>query len=297
MAAERLRSGCAGFTLLETIVVIVLGSIVAAMLTVFLRPAVDAWAASRSRAELGAQAAQALRRMQREVRSAVPNSIRVPESSCFELVPTSAGGRMRLGPDTANDSAAGCSPGPDCAAPFDPSQAVTVFDILTPLQQSAAPGDFVVVDNQGPADVYGGTNRAAIVAIGAPPAATQGQYRVTVSSTSFPPGHDSGRVVIVPAAEQAVFYTCVGADGTLDARGNGRGSLLRRHGYGFVPAAPTTCPNAGAVMARNLVSCRFVYDPNQGATQQNGFVSMQLEFAVAGERASLVMGAHVANVP
>ena len=42
---------------------------------------------------------------------------------------------------------------------------------------------------------------------------------------------------------------------------------------------------------------RFVYDPNQGATQQNGFVSIQLELSRRGDSVSLVVGAHVANVP
>ncbi|MFO1328156.1 MAG: prepilin-type N-terminal cleavage/methylation domain-containing protein [Rubrivivax sp.] len=286
-----------GFTLVELVIVIVLGAIVAAMLTSFMRPAFDAWLASRSRAELAAEAAQALRHMQREVRTAVPNSIRTPGSQCFEMVPTIAGGRLRLGPDTARDVAPGCSPAADCAAPFDPTQTVSVFDVLTPLQQEPAAGDLVVVDNQNPGDVYSGANRAAIVSVASPPAATQGSHRVTIAATGFPQGHTSGRLLVVPAAQQAVFYSCTGADGTLDADGNGRGTLLRRHGYGFDATYPTSCPTTGNVLARRVVSCRFVYDPNLGATQQHGFVSMQIELAVGGERASLVLGAHVRNVP
>jgi MSHA biogenesis protein MshO len=291
------RRASAGFTLVEMVLVIVLASIIAAMLATFMRPAIDAWLATRSRAQLAAQAAQALRRMQREVRAAVPNSIRTPGSQCFEFVPTTGGGRLRLGPDTVHDSAAGCTPGADCAAPFDPTQSVSLFDVLSPLQTTPSSGDFIVVDNQNPADVYSGANRAALESFGAPPQPTQGVHRIGIAATSFAPGHDSGRFVVVPAAQQAVFYACVGADGTLDASGRGRGSLLRLQGYGFNASYPSACPATGDVLARHLVSCRFVYDPNQGATQQSGFVSMQLEFAVDGERASLVLGAHVRNVP
>ena len=291
------RRGVRGFTLVELVIVIVLGGIIAAMLATFMRPAFDAWLAARARAELGANAAQALRRIAREVRTAVPNSIRTAGSQCFEMVPTIGGGRLRLGPDTVNDSAPGCTPGATCAAPFDTTQAVSVFDVLSPLPEAPSAGDYVVVDNQNPGDVYSGANRAAIVSVAAPPAATQGVRRITIGATAFPQGHDSGRFVVVPAAQQAVTYSCSGADGTLDASGNGRGTLLRVAGYGFNAAYPSSCPSGGAVLARNLVSCRFVYDPNQGATQQNGFVSMQLELAVAGERANLVMGAHVLNVP
>jgi MSHA biogenesis protein MshO len=119
-----------------------------------------------------------------------------------------------------------------------------------------------------------------------------------VASTAFPPGYQGGRFVVVAASQRAVFYTCSGADGTLDAEGNGRGTLYRRMNYGFDSSYPAACPAAGGdVLVRNVRSCRFVYDPNQGATQQNGFVSMQLELARRGETASLVMGAHVSNVP
>ena len=54
---------------------------------------------------------------------------------------------------------------------------------------------------------------------------------------------------------------------------------------------------AAAVLATRVKSCRFVYDPNQGATQQSGFVWMQLELARAGETAHMAVGAHVANGP
>ena len=51
------------------------------------------------------------------------------------------------------------------------------------------------------------------------------------------------------------------------------------------------------MLASHVKSCRFVYDPNQGATQQNGFVSVQVELARNAETVSLVLGAHVYNVP
>jgi MSHA biogenesis protein MshO len=170
--------------------------------------------------------------------------------------------------------------------------------VLTPLTTLPAVGDFVVVDNQNPGDVYAGSNRAAITALATPNAAF-GAHRVTVASTQFPAGYDGGRFVVVPAAQRAVFYVCSGADGTLDGNGNGKGTLVRRMNYGFDGAAPSACPAAtgAAVLATNVRSCRFVYDPNQGATQQNGFVSMQLELTRAGETTSLVFGAHVVNTP
>ena len=287
-----------GFTLVELVIVIVILGVMAATLTAFFRPAFDGYLGVRARADLLEQADAALRRMQRDIRVAVPNSIRAPLTDCFELVPTSAGGRFRKGPDTANDSAPGCAPSGTCAAPVDPAESPTVFDVLTPLASVPATGDWVVVDNQNPGDVYAGTNRAAVSAV-ATPAATQGKHRISVGASPFPAGYDGGRFVVVPASQAAVFYVCSGADGTLDASGHGKGTLYRLKSYGFNAGAPSACPStAGAdVLATRVKSCRFVYDPSQGATQQNGFVALQLELARAGETASLVLGAHVANTP
>jgi MSHA biogenesis protein MshO len=170
--------------------------------------------------------------------------------------------------------------------------------VLTPLAALPVAGDFVVVDNQNPGDVYAGSNRAAISAV-ATPGAAFGAHRITVASTQFPLGYEGGRFVVVPAAQAAVFYVCSGADGTLDASGNGKGTLVRKANYGFSATYPAACPatTGAAVMATHVRSCRFIYDPNQGATQQNGFVSLQLELARNGETASLVFGAHVVNAP
>jgi MSHA biogenesis protein MshO len=287
-----------GFTLVELVVVIALLGVIAAGISVFYVPAVQGYIGVRSRADLAAQADHALRRMVRDVQAAVPNSVRTPDTQCFELVPAVAGGRFRRGPDTINDASPGCAPAADCAAPLDVTQATTVFDVLSPLSFTPAVGDWVVVDNQNPGDVYAGSNRAAVQAVTTPDPRF-GRTRLTVASTQFPAGYDGARFLVVPNAQRAVFYVCSGADGTLDAQGDGKGTLYRATNYGFSAAYPLSCPpTAGAdVLATRVKSCRFVYDPNAGATQQSGFVSMQLEMARNGEVASLLTGAHVRNVP
>lgn len=285
-----------GFTLIELIMVIVIGAVLAATLTVFLRPAFDSWLALRVRAELAHQASGALRKMRDEVRLAVPNSVRSPGSQCVEMVPTMAGARLRRGPDTQYDNVV---PGV-ASMPLDTGTATTQFDVLTSFAATPAVGDFVVIDNQNPGDVYGGSNRAAITAApAAPPNTRFGALRISVASTQFPPGYDGNRVVVVSNQQKAVFYVCEGADGSLDASGNGKGVLARLANYGFNATYPSACPSAsgGEVLATNVRSCRFVYDPSQGATQQSGFVSMQIEVTRNAESASLVVGAHVANVP
>lgn len=296
-APVRTRRAAAGFTLVELIVVMVVAGVLAATLTVFLRPAIDGYLTSRERATLQAEAEITLATMVREVRRAVPNSIRTPGNQCVELLPASGGGRYRSGPDTVNDSGANCTPGATCSAWVDTGTLTTTFDVLSSSGTPAAVGDSVVINNQNGNDVYEGLNRARITAVETP-AAPFGVARLTIEPLQVSPGYDGARYSIVAQAQQAVFYSCVGADGTQDAAGNGRGQLLRLSGYGYNPAVPTTCPSSGGVVvATGVQACHIVHDPNQGATQQSGFVWIELTLSRRGETAHLGMGAHVPNAP
>jgi MSHA biogenesis protein MshO len=258
-ARFRPRPARHGFTLVEMVVTLVLFALMAATLVLFFRPAFDTWMATRTRTALAADTDHALRRMLRDVRVAVPNSLRTPDTSCFELVPTSGGGRYRMGIDTVNGN----------SAAVDPAAATSSFDVLGPLAKV--------------------------------PAVAAGRHRLGITALQFPVGYDGGRFSVVPASQQAVFYVCSGASTTLDSNGNAPGVLYRLKAYGFNAGAPTSCPAAAAagadVLLTGVRACRFLYSANQGATQQSGFISLQIEVTRNSETASLVVGAHVANTP
>jgi MSHA biogenesis protein MshO len=277
-----------GFTLVELVMVIAITGIMAAALTVFLKPAIDSYFDTRRRADLSDMADTALRRMAQDIRSAVPNSVRSVSDTCFQLVPTIAGGRYRKASDTINDTPAPlpCTPSATCSAPLDVTQATTVFDVLSPLASLPAANDWVVLGNQNASDVYTGVNRAQITAVPTVPTrASDGLHRIRIASTQFPSGYEGGRFVVVPNAAQSVFYSCVG------------GALYRTVAAFNAVQAPSCALTTGAVVASDVAACRFVYDPNQGATQQGGFVWMRLELARAGESVALAQGVHVDNVP
>lgn len=276
-----------GFTLVELVIVVVLVGVLGGILAMQVAPTMQGYLAVGRRAALTDQTDTALRRIVQEVRAAVPNSLRLGSAECLELVPTIDGGRFRAGPDVA--------PGRSGDAFLDHDVAATRFDVMTPFTTPPAVGDLVVIGNQNPGDVYGGGNVSTITSVTdhAEADAWKGAHRLGVTPTRIPFGYEDARFVVVPGGEQAVSYVCKDA-GLVDGRGQG---MLYRVVRELAPAQSCTVPADAPVLASKVASCAFVYSPNQGATQQSGFVQLQLTLADGGESVALTLGAHVSNVP
>ncbi|WP_229440827.1 prepilin-type N-terminal cleavage/methylation domain-containing protein [Massilia sp. BSC265] len=281
------RHGQRGFTLVEQLIVVVLVGVLGGILARQLAPTMQGYLAVGRRAALTNQADTALRRIVQEVRAAVPNSLRLGHAQCLELVPTTDGGRFRAGPDV--------EAGRSGDAFLDYDVAATQFDVMTPFTTRPAAGDLVVIGNQNPGDVYGGGNVSTITSVDdhKEPDDWKGAHRLGVTPTRIPFGYQDGRFVVVPGGEQAVSYICAGA-GLEDGRGQG---VLYRVVRGLSPTQSCEVPDDAPVLASKVASCTFVYSPNHGATQQSGFVQLQLSLADGGESVALTLGAHVSNVP
>lgn len=279
-----------GFTLVELVIVVVLVGVLGGILAMQIAPTMQGYLAVSRRAALTDQADTALRRIVQEVRAAVPNSLRLGHAQCLELVPTIDGGRFRAGPDV--------TAGRSGDAFLDHDVTATEFDVMTPFTTRPAVGDLVVIGNQNPGDVYGRSNVSAITSIAnhGQADAWKGVYRLGVAPTRIPFGYEDGRFVVVPGDGQAVSYVCAGADAELDGDGRGPGVLYR---VVRDIALEQSCkvPADAPVLASKVANCTFVYSPNQGATQQSGFVQLQLTLADGGESVTLTLGAHVSNVP
>lgn len=275
-----------GFTLVELIIVIVLVGAIGGIFAMQLRPTIQGYLAVGKRAALTDQADTALRRIVTEVRAAVPNSLRLANAQCLELVPTIDGGRFRAGPDVTKAGG---------EASLDYDTAATEFDVMTPFTTRPSPNDLVVIGNQNPDDVYGKTNVSTITEVLDHTGADtwKGVHRLKVTATRIPFGYQDGRFVVVPGGEQAVSYVCTGA-GLADGRGQGK---LYRVTRNIASAQSCAVPADSPLLASNVASCEFTYSPNQGATQQSGFVQLQLTLADGGESVPLTLGAHVSNVP
>lgn len=269
-----------GFSLVELIVVIVLIGILGGIFAMQVLPAIRAYLAVSQRAALTGQADTALRRIVTDVRRAVPNSLRVSGSQCLELVPSSDGGRYRSDQDYSTATASGNF--------LDETTRKTSFDVLTRWNKQPSENDRIVIGNQNASDVHGGENVGTVqsAVLSSTPVAA---YRITLKDTGVraPDNYTGARFTVVPGNEQTVAYVCNISAGT-----------LRRVTYPSLSPAPR-CATAGnaALVATGVTACNFVYAANQGATQQSGFVQLQLTLSGKGESVPLTLGAHVDNTP
>lgn len=97
-----------GFSLVELITVVVILALVAVIGTGFIVSATDSYQSTQSRAALVTTARAALERMTRQLRGAMPYSVRVTNSgNCVEFMPVAGGGFYRNPvPDQANGAPA-----------------------------------------------------------------------------------------------------------------------------------------------------------------------------------------------
>jgi MSHA biogenesis protein MshO len=266
-----------GFTLIEAIIVITITGIVAGMVAVFIRAPVQGYFDSARRAELTDIADTAQRRISRDLRLALPNSVRVWGGNYLEFLQTSGGGRYRAAPDNSG--------GGNVLDFTQPTS--TLFDVLgPPVAMVSGAQNLVVVYNLGilGADAYNADNTSPM---------STGGNTVTINAFKFPFASPANRFQII---SYPVSYVCAGV-GT-DASGNGTGTLMRYWNYSITPAQPTSFPSAtpSALLARNVSNCSFTYNP-QVITQRAGLVSAWLQITQSNESVSLYYEVHVSNVP
>lgn len=269
-----------GFTLVEMIVVIVITGIIGGMVAMFIRAPVQGYVDSARRAELTDIADIAMRRMARDVHTAVPNSLRSSNCTapCMEFLPTKNGGRYRA--DTRPD-------GTGNVLNFVVGDGS--FDIVGASIDFAA-NDFIVVGSTQ-SDGIPPYSTAATGVLRAYAGAVGPQTSVTITNAvglpvwaELPSQHFS----VVDGAQRAVTYACE----TLgrDAKGNGTGQLIRYWDYGF-NVAPG---GSSAILANKVELCSFDYDVT---SQRFGLLAVRLTLTSGGESVTLYNEIHVNNVP
>lgn len=277
------------FTLLEMVITMVIAGLLLAAVAFFLRGPMQAYLDVANRGEMLDTADTALRRMDRDVRLALPNSVRVSSgtSSCVELIPTKTGGRYRAAVDSGGNGDI-----------LDFTTADTSFDMFGALPtdpaQIPAAGDRVVVYNLGPAspgsDAYTGSDSNVIASTSYNAVRQETNFVFNGTPQRFPLASPASRFQVI--SPTAISYVCT--PGAANGAGNGTGTLTRVSGYA-IPAAQT-CPRAGgAVLANYITSCSVVLTP--GGAGQGNVLALQLSITRSGESMNLYHEVRVSNVP
>lgn len=256
-----------GITLVEMIVVIAVTAIVGAMVAVFLRAPLQSYVDQDRRARLADAADTALRLIARDVRRALPNSVRVYSAGgvfYLELLVTRSGGRYRA--DGGGDI-------------LDFSVADSGFDVIGPPVAVQA-GDRIAVYNLGiaGADAWAGDTLAAYAG------ASGSMNTIVIAAKQFPLASPGQRFQVV---EGAVSYVCDPTAGT----------LTRYWGYAPAAAQPTVfaAGTAQALLATGVRACRVTYQP--GVTERGGLLALTLELGRDTESVRLYASTQVGNQP
>lgn len=293
-----------GFTLIEAIMAITITGIIGGMVAVFIKNPVDAYTNAARRAALTDAADTAVRRIGRDLRLALSNSVRNPtdgSDQCIEFIPTKMGGRYR---------AAQTSTGTGDA--LDLTTVDNAFDMLwtnsvLPATNRIAVNDVVVVYNDGYAgNAYAGTNAIRVAAL-AEPGGTANSTAITFVDAAtgspfnrkqLPAESPSYRFQVIPAAEHVVGYACTGAAPSLALTRYSR-TLTGAWGRPATCAALVAGAGSSATLAENLSTCSLKYEPPGSGTGagRHGIVSMTLEITQAGESVRLYHQVHVDNTP
>lgn len=283
-----------GFTLVELVIAMSLATIVVAFMAMFITSPVHAYRGQVRRAEMVDTADNVLRDMARDIRAALPNSVRIANSGSIQAIEMLAARdavRYRMN-DAAGDPARqldftapdaqfatiGCldtsssvrylsiyNVGVAGASAYEPQNPITLTNVITPAATSVSIGPCV-----------------------------NGETQITLSAPfKFAYGSPQQRVYLVTGP---VSYVCNGSTGT----------LTRYSGYTIDNSQPTSAGDfdggTSALVAENLSSCIFSYNP--GTAERAGLVTLDITvsrsdpaFSSNVERVRLLYQVHVENAP
>lgn len=296
-----------GFTLIEVIVVILIIGIMAGVLFTILRGPMQQYVQVQQRATLVDIAETALQRMTREIRLALPNSIRIRSSgsiTSIEFLRTLDGGRYRDKPHGAGTPVCGGPAAQDVLSFTTDNDCFEVLGTLTNLPDTAGGGtartdciqgatDCLVIFNTGQtgANAYTGDNIAGIGAA----SANSITFDVT-PLTKFPSKSTNQRFQIV---DTPVSFLC----------NTSSGEILRLDNYDVLAVQPIDPPPASTdftatattrnsnLLVNQVSACSFTY--SQGTSSRAAMVSLQItiEDTDLGQQVTLLQQAHVDNQP
>jgi MSHA biogenesis protein MshO len=243
---------CHGFTLVELVVCIVLTAIVASFIILFLATPLQEYFQQSSRAALIDSADRIANDVTAEVRTALPNSLRVasnPAQTLWSLEFLQTQGVARY--HDLGDTPQGMAPGTAT------SQFATIDSFASPAAARLSIGNLGKAGH----DAYAAgsaTMTSKNVSVTALPSPPSGEEQVTLgASTTFAPDGLPTPVHNAYLVQGPVSYVCDSRAGTLMRYWGYRVRAVQRQGFG------TKIPRA--LIARNVASCRFSVFQDRGS--------------------------------
>jgi MSHA biogenesis protein MshO len=282
----------AGFSLIELIVVVVLLGVLAGGAGMLILNPIEAYDAQVRRQQLVDQGEMALRQIARDLRRALPNSVRItPAGAGFalEMVNIVDGARYRdeyggayladpdfvldfTGPDTVFNLLGGLNN----PAVFNPNNRLVIYNTSVNIYTEA-----VGVDKEG-IITDDGTTLAFVTLNPGPNQEDQITLSTPFEFTQQSPGQ---RAFLV---DGAISYICDPATS----------SILRYSAYGFVdpqPIPPSGVDVVDDTLVSQVIACNASYTP--GTAQRGGIITLDITLGDSGENINLLQQIHVVNVP
>lgn len=257
----------AGFTLIELIAILVILGIVGAIGADFLLNVTQSYSSAEKRVKLISRGRLAIESMTRQLRIALPNSLRVSASgNCIEFLPVVAGANyLQNLPDAENAAAALSS--------------ITISPVSLGLGSAA----YVAVAPLFASELYTATqpsSQAAISSITSAPNTT-----ITLSTPQrFQRNSISRRLFIVDQPKRF----CLSAD-----------NLVEYHSYGLLTSVLNDVNPGGAsrLLATNVSANGLAFSLSAASENRNASIDLSLQFSDRGEQINLQNTVLVRNVP
>ena len=276
-----------GFTLVELVIAIALMGVVSVMVSTMVGNQMLGYVDTARRADLVARADMALQMIARDVRSAVPYSVRVSGGTALEWVPVLDWGRYRKRAD-----ASAADPVLAESVTMDFSSPDVLFEVLHTGTMPSLPASPRLVVGNSPAlgvdgvNIYGGISTGGVVPIGTHVITPTGvSLTASANNLSLNPGFQfslasaAGRFYLV---NHAASYICSG------------GSITRYGSYNIQSVQPTTAPvsSSSSLLMDGVTSCQFGYTAIDASY---GMLTITLQVTDSGESVTLTRSITIEN--
>jgi len=286
-----MKAQSAGFTLIELVITMTIMVIIASLGAFMISGPVSGFTDQVRRAELVDSAESSLRRIGRDVRRALPTSVRITTNgaiTALELLNVVEGVRYRAGPPPGDANAWLIFNTDDGAF-----NSIGLFNAITKPFSSTT--HYLSVYNVGVA----GANAYELLNVITPPG-TQIDIDAAAEAGEDNVQLDPWFQFAYPSPRQRIYLIDTPVSFLCDTA---TGNLTRYAGYAIATnqadrdsaAELLAAGGVAALMSDNLTACVFTFTP--GTAQRDGLVTMSLTVADAGESIVLLQQAHIDNVP